>query len=324
MSEEAPYAGLGPEQVLDAVASVDLPVDGRLLALNSFENRVYQVGLEDAEPVVAKFYRPGRWTNDAIEEEHGFSAYLAELDLPVVAPLGFDGQTLLTWQDYRFALFRRQGGREPLLESEDNLEWMGRFLGRLHAAAADRPFQHRQRLLDLERTESAVAFVQACPQLPMEAAGRYRDATTALLSALAERVGAGRWAEQSIHGDCHRGNVLWTDRGPHLVDLDDCQTGPVVHDFWMLLDSDLAQRQRQLDSLLEGYEQFAEFPWTQLQLVEALRSQRMVEYAAWIARRWEDPAFPRLFPWFAEGRYWDEHIQALNEQTMLLQAGRHQ
>ena len=189
MSEEAPYAGLGPEQVLDAVASVDLPVDGRLLALNSFENRVYQVGLEDAEPVVAKLYRPVRWTNDAIEEEHGFSAYLAELDLPVVAPLGFDGQTLLTWQDYRFALFRRQGGREPLLESEDNLEWMGRFLGRLHAAAADRPFQHRQRLLDLERTESAVAFVQACPQQPMVAAGRDRDATTALLSALAERVG---------------------------------------------------------------------------------------------------------------------------------------
>ncbi len=320
MNQTPPYAGLGPEQVLDAVASTGLPVDGRLLALNSYENRVYQVGIEDQLPVVVKFYRPGRWSTEAIEEEHRFSWYLADLELPVVPPQRVSGETLLNWQDYRFAVFPRQGGREPLLESDENLQWMGRFMGRMHAAAQAFPFQHRQQLLDLDRTRQAVAFVAQCEQLPMETASRYEAATEVLLQGLQRKLEQVPCAVQSIHGDCHRGNVLWTDRGPHLVDLDDCQVGPVVQDFWMLLDSDEQTRQRQLDRLLEGYEQFNEFPWSQLKLVEALRSQRMVEYAAWIARRWEDPAFPRLFPWFAEGRYWDDHILALMEQTQLLDA----
>ena len=313
------YNQLSPNDVLNAIEHLGFLCDGRLLALNSYENRVYQVGVDDQAPVVVKFYRPGRWTTEAIKEEHAFTHYLADLELPVVPPMARDGQTLLQWgDDFRFAIFPRQGGREPLLESQDNLQWMGRFMGRLHAAAADRPFRHRQQLLDLQRTRDAVAFVGQCEQLPLEAASRYQQAAEQLLDALALKLEAVPCEVQSIHGDCHRGNVLWTDNGPHLVDLDDCQSGPVVHDFWMLLDSDPETQRRQLDSLLDGYEQFLEFPWSQLKLVEALRSQRMVEYAAWIARRWEDPAFPRLFPWFAEGRYWDEHILALMEQTQLL------
>ncbi|MEM9532262.1 MAG: serine/threonine protein kinase [Pseudomonadota bacterium] len=313
-ADTAPYAELTPHTVLDAVASTGLEVDGRLLALNSFENRVYQVGVEDAAPVVTKFYRPGRWTDESIREEHGFSCYLAELDLPVVPPLAFDDETLLDHEGYRFAVFPRQGGREPVLESDDNLAWMGRLLGRLHRAAQDRPFRHRQRLLDVDRTAEAVQLILESPLLPLEARSRYEAASEALLNALRSKLGRSSPAEQSIHGDCHRGNVLWTDSGPHLVDLDDCQTGPAVQDFWMLLDGDPDARRRQLDALLEGYEQFATFNWPELQLVEALRAQRMMEYAAWIAKRWDDPAFPRLFPWFAQARYWDEHVLSLTEQ----------
>lgn len=310
-----PYEGLKPEVVLDAVESVGLQVDGRLLALNSFENRVYQVGIEQASPVIAKFYRPGRWTDEAIGEEHQFCRHLADLDIPVVAPLVFEGATLLRHEDYRFTLFPRQGGREPVLESDDNLQWMGRLLGRIHAAGQAVKFSHRGHQLDAEATAGAAQFLFESDLIPFETKSRYKQVTDTLLPLIASRFEQFEHTpQQSIHGDCHRGNVLWTDAGPHLVDLDDCRTGPVVQDFWMLLDGEPETQVRQLLSLLEGYEQFHEFDPAQLRLVEALRAQRMLEYAAWIGRRWSDPAFPRLFPWFIQGRYWDEHIQNLAEQ----------
>ncbi len=310
-----PYDGLTPETVLDAVESTGLLCDGRQLALNSFENRVYQVGVEDASPVVAKFYRPGRWTDAAIIEEHRFGLALANAEIPVVPPTPFGDQTLLYFGDFRFAVFRRQGGREPQLESEDNLEWLGRVLARIHNVGASLQFQHRQSLLDFDRVQAASAFVFEGDFVPFELKARYKQVADAVLSQIQQSIaGADSIHTLPIHGDCHRGNVLWTDDGPHFVDLDDCCIGPTVADFWMLLDGDQQRRQHQLEALLTGYEQFRDFDWRELQLIESLRAMRMIEYAAWIARRWDDPAFPLHFGWFGQPRYWEEHIQGLGEQ----------
>ncbi len=316
-----PYDGLSPELVLDAVETLGLAVDGRLLSLNSYENRVYQVGIEGAPAVVAKFYRPGRWSDAGILEEHRFAALLSEREIPVVAPLRFERQTLFRHAGFRFALFPRQGGREPVMESDENLAWMGRLLGRIHGAGQGLSFRHRPRILELARVEGATRFLLDGSLLPAEQRPHY-EAVTALLVPLigARFAAAGDCRQRSIHGDCHRGNVLWTDSGPHLVDLDDCLTGPAVQDIWMLLDGDPDTGRRQLAALLEGYEQFMEFDPRELKLVEALRAQRMIEYAAWIARRWDDPAFPRIFPWFSQARYWEDHIASLKEQAEALQA----
>ncbi len=320
-SDGRPYDGLSPELVLDAVESVGLAVDGHLLAMNSFENRVYQVGIEGGSPVVAKFYRPGRWSDAAIGEEHRFARLLAKREIPVVAPLSFARRTLLTHAGFRFALFPRQGGRESVMENPENLAWMGRLLGRIHGAGRSLEFHHRPRILDPSRVEGAVEFLLAGSLLPAEQRPRYREVAGVIKPLIAARFEAARdCREGSIHGDCHRGNVLWTDHGPHMVDLDDCLTGPAVQDFWMLLDGDPQIGARQLDALLEGYEQFMEFDRRELKLVEALRAQRMIEYAAWIARRWDDPAFPLCFPWFAQPRYWDDHITGLAEQADALKA----
>lgn len=314
-SLERPYDGLTPEVILDAVESVGLQADGCLLALNSFENRVYQVGLEDDQPVVAKFYRPGRWSDETIADEHLLSLTLAERELPVVAPLRFDGESLLQHGGYRFALFPRQGGREPALESLTNLAWLGRLLGRIHAVSATLELKHRRRLLDVDRVREAASFLFESDFVPFEMKGRYHQVTEILLERIdALYQSATDLPQFAIHGDCHRGNVLWTDDGPHFVDLDDCQIGPAVQDFWMLLDGDREQQAVQLHALLEGYEQFASFDRRQLQLIEVLRAARMIEYAAWIAMRWDDPAFPSSFPWYAQPRYWEEHIAALGEQ----------
>jgi Ser/Thr protein kinase RdoA (MazF antagonist) len=315
MNEQTPYDRLSPELILDAVESIGLMADGRLLALNSYENRVYQVGIEDAKPVVAKFYRPHRWSDAAIGEEHAFALKLADNDIPVVPPTVINGNTLHVHEGYRFALFRRQGGRDPSLESEENLTWFGRLLGRIHAVGASQPFRERQRLMDVERVSAAVAHVSASEFMPMELKGRYDDVCRQLLLRITERYAeAAVITTLSIHGDCHRGNVLWTDDGPHFVDLDDCCTGPAIQDIWMLLDGDREAQRLQLDWLLEGYEQFMEFDYRELAVVEALRASRMIEYAAWIARRWADPAFPRHFSWFAQPRWWEDHIAGLTEQ----------
>ncbi|MGH8307770.1 MAG: serine/threonine protein kinase [Gammaproteobacteria bacterium] len=316
----APYQNLTPDTILTAVEVTGRLTDGTLLALNSYENRVYQVGIEGESPVIAKFYRPGRWPDAAILEEHAFLKELAEAELPVVAPLtDADGKTLLHCAEYRYTLFPRQGGRAPDLERPDQLEWLGRFLGRIHTIGAARKFGHRLHLNSDTFGREPREFLLHSRFLPPELAPRYREVTELLLAGV-ERCyeRAGQVRSIRLHGDCHPGNVLWTDAGPHFVDFDDCATGPAVQDLWMLLSGSPAEMEVQLSHVMEGYRQFADFNPMELNLVEALRTLRMIHYAAWIARRWDDPAFPRAFPWFDAPRYWEEHIQSLREQLPML------
>ena len=315
-----PYQDLTPDVILAAVESTGRRSDGRLLALNSYENRVYQVGIEDGAPLIVKFYRPDRWSDAAILEEHAFSRELAGAEIPVVAPLAdTGGQTLLHHAGYRYALFPRQGGRAPDLERTEQLEWLGRFIGRIHALGAAGHFQQRAQI-DIETLGRVPReFMLQSGFLPPELVARYREVADLLLAGVARSFErAGDFPRIRLHGDCHPGNLLWTDAGPHFVDLDDCATGPAVQDLWMLLAGTRADMQQQLDHVLEGYRRFADFNPAELWLIEALRALRMLHYAAWVARRWSDPAFPRAFPWFNAPRYWEEHIQSLREQLAVL------
>jgi Ser/Thr protein kinase RdoA (MazF antagonist) len=318
VNDETPYADLSPDVILDAIESVDIVPTGSVLALNSYENRVYQIGTESGF-VVAKFYRPDRWTDEAILEEHDFSLELVGQEIPVVAPQMLAGRTLNEHQGYRFAVFPRRGGRWPELGSSDDRQWMGRFLGRIHAVGAVREFEHRP-WLSIERFGDApVDELLASDWLPDHLVSSYEAIADDLLAAIEQR-----FAEVSpidairIHGDCHPGNVLWTDDGPHFVDLDDCMNGPRVQDLWLFLSGSRDEMAVQLADLLDGYTQFSSFDARELHLIEALRTLRMLHYAAWIARRWADPAFPRAFPWFEDNKYWEEHILALREQRALL------
>ena len=317
---EAPYSRLTPDVVVAAVEQAGFRSDGRVLALNSYENRVYQVGVEDSVPVVVKFYRPGRWTRAAILEEHAFALELARAEIPVVAPLEVSGATLFDTEGYPFAVYPRRGGRWPDLDTADDRALMGRFLGRMHRVGSAGRFEHRARL-DVESLAIRSAeFVLDGDWLPEYQYDRYREVAEALIERIqAAWEGAGPIRHVRIHGDCHRGNILWTDAGPHFVDLDDCITGPAVQDIWMLLAGTREEMRSQLRDLLEGYEQFAEFDRVELGLVEPLRALRMIHYAAWLARRWHDPAFPKAFPWFAEARYWDDHVRQLTEQLDALE-----
>ena len=311
----APFSTLGPERILDSVEALGFVTNGRLLALNSYENRVWRIGLEDGTALIAKYYRAGRWTNEAILEEHAFAAELADAELPVVPPLTIDGRTLFENGDLRYALFPNRPGRAPELEDADTLRWIGRFLGRIHARGATRRFRHRPRLTLARFGEAPVQEVLASPYLPAELTPAYQAAAeTALaqIAAIFEAVGPVR--DIRLHGDCHHGNILWTEAGPHFVDLDDCMQGPAIQDLWMLLSGQRDDMTRQLALLLEGYSQFQSFDSAELALIEALRTLRILHYAAWLARRWQDPAFPANFPWFASPRYWQDHVLALREQ----------
>jgi Ser/Thr protein kinase RdoA (MazF antagonist) len=304
-----PYANLTPDHVLDAISTCGLYPDGRLLALNSYENRVWQVGIEDAQPVVAKFYRPGRWTDAAILEEHAFALELAEAELPMVAPLSFGGRTLLHHAGFRYALAPRRGGRAPSLESAEQLEWLGRLIARIHLIGARAPFAHRGRLDRATLIAQPIQAVLGSPLLPPNLASRYRVAAQRVDEMVAARMEAvGPVRQLRLHGDCHPGNVLWTDHGPHFVDLDDARMGPAVQDLWMLANDDAG-----MEALLAGYEQFREFDRSELLLVPALRAMRQVHYAGWIAARWDDPAFPAAFPFAAEPRWWEQHVDDLHE-----------
>lgn len=312
----APYQSLTPDVLLDAVDRAGWRTSGELLALNSYENRVYQIGVEDGAPLVAKFYRPGRWSDAAILEEHAFATELAELDIPVVAPLADQaGRTLLSGGEFRFALFPRRGGRAPELDSATNLEWLGRFIGRIHAAGRAQPFRHRS-AIDVDALGvPARNAVLASGFLPAELVPRYTEIADAILAGARRAFArAGGYRPLRLHGDCHPGNILWTDAGPHFVDFDDAANGPAVQDLWMLLSGDRGEMTAQLSAILEGYRQFADFNPAELHLLEALRALRIMHYAAWIARRWDDPAFPHSFPWFNTPRYWEDHIQNLREQ----------
>jgi len=306
---DTPYANLSPDLVLDAVAACGLWPDGRLLALNSYENRVWQVGIEDNAPVIAKFYRPWRWSDAAILEEHAFARELADDEVPMVAPLVFDGRSLLQHGGYRYALTPRRGGRAPSLESREQLEWLGRLLARLHAVGARRPFAQRGTLDRATLIAQPMQAVLASSLLPAHLHAAYRNAAQRLDAAVAARLDAvGPLRSLRLHGDCHPGNILWTDAGPHFVDLDDARMGPAVQDLWMLASDDAAMR-----ALLDGYTQLRDFDHAELALVPALRAMRQLHYAGWIAQRWHDPAFPAAFPFAAEARWWDEHIADLHE-----------
>jgi len=313
-----PYAHLLPDTVIESIELAGLSCNGSIQPLNSYENRVYQIGLDEGF-VVAKFYRPGRWSDAAILEEHAFALELAAAEIPVVAPMVCDGRTLLTHDGYRYAVFPRRGGRWPELGSREDRLWMGRFIGRIHAIGSVRAFEHRESLSIERLGYEPVAELLENDWLPDHLVAGYEAITTELLDEI-EHIFAehGAYRELRIHGDCHPGNVLWTDDGPHFVDLDDCMNGPAVQDLWLFLSGSREEMTTQLTDLLEGYSQFADFDYRQLQLIEALRTLRIVHYTAWIARRWDDPAFPRAFPWFTENKYWEEHVLTLREQRAAL------
>ncbi|GGY02208.1 serine/threonine protein kinase [Paludibacterium paludis] len=317
---EPPFSGLTPDCLLSALESIGLRPDGRLLALNSYENRVYQIGMDEDPPLIAKFYRPGRWSDEAILEEHAFSLELAGQEVPVVPPLAFDGRTLHHVDGHRFALFARQGGRVPDLDREETLEWLGRFLGRIHAIGACGEYRARPALDRQSFGQEPRDFLVSGDWLPDELRAAWISIADQALDGVDQAwQRAGDVRVLRLHGDCHPGNLLWTDNGPHFVDFDDSRTGPAIQDLWMLLSGDGPEMRAQLNAVLSGYEMFCEFDDRELQLMEALRTLRLLHYSAWIARRWQDPAFPAAFPWFGTVRYWQDRILELREQVALMQ-----
>jgi Ser/Thr protein kinase RdoA (MazF antagonist) len=335
-TNDTPYADLTPDLVLDALEALGQRVDGRLLQLNSYENRVFQIGLEDGAFVVAKFYRPGRWSDAQILEEHAFAHELVNAEVPAVPPMALqlesgryqaetsvqgEPPTLGFFRGHRIAVSHRRGGRSPELEDLEVLTWIGRFLGRLHVVGAARPFTHRGAMGVAETGRSAREWLaQSEVSLPLEQRSIWLSVADQALDRCQQAFdrieGLGT---RRLHGDCHPGNILWTPEGPHFVDLDDACTGPAVQDFWMLLSGDPKERQVQLNALLDGYETITEFDWRELKLVEPLRTLRIIHHSAWLARRWHDPAFPAAFPWFGTAMYWQQQVDLLRQQIEIMQ-----
>lgn len=319
MDQDHAYANLSPSDVLNSIELFGYQCDGRLLALNSYENRVYRVGLEDGSSIVAKFYRPNRWSNEAIIEEHHYTQALAELEIPVVAPLEINGSTLLETDPFRLSLFINRGGRAPDLEDFDQLEQMGRFMGRIHLVGQANVFTHRPSLTIDSFGHQAKNFILDNAFIPADLIEAYDSLTTQLLDEAQhcyERAGSVPLIR--CHGDCHPSNVLWTDDGPHIVDFDDARMAPAIQDLWMFIAGDRADRTASLDAILSGYTEFCEFDARQLHLIEALRTLRLIHYYGWLAKRWDDPAFKLAFPWFNTQRCWEEHVLSLREQAALL------
>ena len=333
---EHPFAKLGPDTVLDALASVGLYGDGRLTALSSYENRVYQIRLEDGSLVVAKFYRPGRWSDAQIAEEHAFALELAAVEVPAVPPLVIGGATLHRHAGFRFSVSANRGGRRPELDDGDVLEWIGRFIARLHVVGADAPFAERPALDLASYGTEPRDWLLKHHMIPLDVQGDWERACDKALELIAASALSGcataifddefgppdgplPLRAIRLHGDCHPGNILWTptdqpEPGPHFVDLDDARTGPAVQDLWMLLSGERAQRTQQLAALIDGYEQVRHFDRRELALIEPLRTLRLLHYSAWLARRWDDPIFPINFPWFGSSDYWRGQVQMLEEQ----------
>ncbi|WP_421683456.1 serine/threonine protein kinase [Stutzerimonas urumqiensis] len=313
-----PFDSLTPDLVLDAVESLGYLSDARVLALNSYENRVYQVGIEDQPPLIAKFYRPARWSDAAIEEEHRFSLELAEREIPVVAPLEREGRTLFEHAGFRFALFPRRGGRSPEPGNLDQLYALGQLLGRLHAVGATRPFVHRETLNVQHFGHASLTALLDGGFIPRSLLPAYESVARDLLARLDKLFATTSAPSIRLHGDCHPGNILHREDAYHLVDLDDCRMGPPIQDLWMMLAGERHERLSQLAELMEGYQQFHDFDPRQLPLIEGLRSLRLLHYSAWLARRWDDPAFPPSFPWFGSERYWGDQVLTLREQIAAL------
>lgn len=311
-----PFANLSPEMVLDAVESIGLLSDARVMALNSYENRVYQVGIEQGEPLIAKFYRPERWNDDEILEEHAFCAELSAQEIPVIAPLTFEGRSLFEFGGFRFALFQRRGGQAPEPGNPEHLYRLGQLLGRLHAVGASRPFQARESLNCHTFGQVPLQLLKHSEQLTGPARDNYLNAAQALLHEIEQRFAAIDYQSIRLHGDCHPGNLLLRDDHLYMVDLDDSRMGPAMQDLWMLLAGDRQEQQMQLAELVEGYQEFYDFDRREIALIEPLRGLRQLHYSAWLAKRWDDPAFPQSFPWFGSQSYWEQ-------QTANLVAQRH-
>lgn len=317
-NDRQPFHLLTPDFIMDAVESRGFRCDCRTLALNSYENRVYQVGVEEREPLIVKFYRPGRWSDEQILEEHLFCLELAAHELPVVAPLTDEqGSSLFRHGDFRFALYPRKGGHAPELDDLDNLLIMGRLLGRLHRIGSVRPFRHRPSLDVQSFGRESVAFI-GDRFVPPEYKSNYVALTAELLPALEEIFRSVAADGIRVHGDCHSGNILWRDDAPHLVDLDDARMAPAIQDLWMMLSGDRSRQTAQLEQIVKGYSEFSTFNPRELRLVEPLRTLRMLHFSAWLARRWDDPTFPHHFAWFNTPRYWGDHILELREQIAAL------
>ncbi len=316
--DEHPYQQLTPHAVIEAVESTGRYSDARILTLNSYENRVYQVGLEDAEPIIAKFYHPERWSKQQIDEEHRFTQYLYDVEIPVVPPLmiapGTEYPTLSSNGVFSFALYPRQGGRAPQLDDLEHLHQLGRFIGRIHAAGKAFPLQHRINLTVKRFGSDCADFLLSEGFIPSDLTAAYESIVAEILDEVALNNPEAKYFDQiTLHGDCHVGNILWRDDRPHFVDFDDVLSGPAIQDLWMLLSGDLSSRQKQIAEIIEGYEMFMPFNLAELRLIEPLRALRLLHYNAWLARRWRDPAFPVCFPWFNTPRYWSEHILECKE-----------
>lgn len=318
MDTQHPFALLTPDAVLDAVESLGYLSDARILTLNSYENRVFQVGIESARPLIAKFYRPGRWTDEAILEEHRFSLELAEREIPVIPPMQIDGRSLFEHAGFRFSLFRRFGGRAPEFDDPDQFLMLGRLLGRLHAVGAMSPFQHRPALTPQTFGRDSIALLERVDCVPDSLKPAYFSVARDLLERVEAIVSDVPFDPIRLHGDLHLGNLLLRDDLLYMVDLDDCRSGPAMQDLWMMLSGERDQRQAQLSELVDGYNEFHDFDPRQLPLIEPLRSLRLVHYSAWLASRWDDPAFPMHFPWFASERYWADQVLTLREQRAAL------
>jgi Ser/Thr protein kinase RdoA (MazF antagonist) len=316
---EHDFSQLNPDTIIGAVESLGLDCDARIFALNSYENRVYQIGIEQQEPVIGKFYRPHRWSDEQIIEEHLFTETLAALEIPVVAPLRFNEHSLLSYQNYRYALYPRRGGRPPELDNAEHLKWLGRFIGRIHSVGASQSFEHRPHIDMQNFVDKPVAFLLDNDFIPDYLQNAYRSLIEDIIRVLKQRYDLAGIKQIRLHGDCHPGNILWTDKGPHFVDFDDCRTGPAVQDLWMLLSGQSHEQQQQLDRLLDGYYEFYDYNPAESKLIEALRTMRIIHYAGWLAQRWQDPTFPLNFPWFNTPNYWEQHILELREQFSLLQ-----
>ena len=319
MPSSHPYSLLTPERVMDATESLGFCCDARVFPLNSYENRVYQIGIEDAQPVIGKFYRPGRWSAEAIQEEHDFLLELAADELPVVAPLVINGRTLFLDDPFYFTLFPRRGGQAPELSSDDDLELIGRWLSRLHQTGSTRPFRHRPAIRGADDLATAATQVLDSGLMPEDYRHNYQALSDDLMRLVSQRYRPETIHSIRLHGDLHPGNLLLRDDVLYMVDFDDCLQGPAMQDIWMLLSGTEQEQRQQLLVIKEGYEMFRPFPLQELALIEVLRTIRIMKYAAWLCSRWEDPAFPVAFPWFDSHRFWSEHILSLREQVAALQ-----
>lgn len=327
MTSSHDFAALEPTVIIDSVESLGLLSDARIFPLNSYENRVYQIGLEEDRKenanygtrIIGKYYRPNRWSNEQILEEHQFTEELAQQEIPVVAPLQFKQQSLHTYGDFRFALYPQRGGRTAELDNPEHLEWIGRFLGRIHLCGASKAFQYRPNITVQDYAIDSAHFLLKNNFIPDYLEEAYRTLSEDLIKLLLERFKDKDYKSIRLHGDCHNSNILWTDNGPHFVDFDDCRSGPAIQDIWMLLSGDKLEQQEQLNHVLNGYFEFAELSPSELPLLEPLRCLRLMYYVNWLARRWSDPSFPMNFPWFNTSNFWEQHILELREQFAILQ-----